>query len=58
RELIEKWVEAFNNTDSDMLAEMYSDAAVNYQVPEEPVEGKKLSKRCLRKNFPVLKWSA
>ncbi len=40
RELIEKWVEAFNRADAEALAEMYAEDAVNHQVPEEPVEGR------------------
>ncbi len=40
RELVEKWVEAFNQGDADAIAEFYSDDAVNHQVANEPVVGK------------------
>ena len=40
RELIEKWVEAFNAGDVESISALYAEDAVNYQVPELPVEGK------------------
>lgn len=40
KDLIEKWVEAFNRADADALAEMYHEDAVNHQVANEPVEGR------------------
>ena len=44
KELIIQWVEAFNKKDSDLIAELYADNAVNFQVPNESVEGKKAIK--------------
>ena len=41
KELITKWVEAFNQADADIIAEFYAGNAVNHQVPNEPVKGKK-----------------
>ena len=40
KELIKKWVKAFNNADTDKIAEFYHDDAINYQIPNEPVIGK------------------
>jgi limonene-1,2-epoxide hydrolase len=45
RELIEKWVEAFNNADFDELGEMYS------EVPEEPVEGREAIRKMFKEEF-------
>lgn len=56
REVIQKWVEAFNNADSSNLAEMYSEDAINYQVREDLLKAEKLSGKCLMKSLPVLKW--
>ena len=40
KELLEKWVEAFNNHDADEIAAFYAEEAVNHQVANEPVVGK------------------
>ena len=40
RDVVEKWVSAFNDADADALAALYADDAVNHQVVQEPVEGK------------------
>ena len=37
---MEAWVEAFNASDSDLLAALYSPDAVNHQVAESPVQGR------------------
>jgi hypothetical protein len=41
KELVEKWVGAFNSGNADDIAEFYSENAINHQVAEQPVEGKK-----------------
>ncbi len=41
KELIEQWVEVFNKGNAKELSEFYHDDAVNYQVPNTPVVGKK-----------------
>ena len=41
KELIEKWVETFNTGSAEKMAEFYHDDAVNHQVTEDPVIGKK-----------------
>ena len=40
REVVRRWVEAFNREDVDALASMYAEDAVNHQVAEAPVEGR------------------
>lgn len=40
KQLVQKWVEAFNQADVETLAEFYADNAVNHQVANEPVKGK------------------
>ncbi len=40
REVVERFVEAFNHVDIDGLVELYADDAVNHQVANEPVVGK------------------
>ncbi len=38
--LVAEWVAAFNRRDSDGLAAMYAEDAVNHQVAEAPVAGR------------------
>ena len=40
RELIKNWVATFNRGDSDALAELYAEDAVNHQVVRDPVVGR------------------
>jgi limonene-1,2-epoxide hydrolase len=40
KEIVTKWVEAFNNADADTLADFYAEDAINHQVANEPVVGK------------------
>lgn len=39
--LIQAWVDAFNRADADALAAFYTEDAVNHQVAESPVQGRK-----------------
>jgi len=41
KELIFAWVEAFNEGDAEKIANFYASDAVNHQVANEPVKGKK-----------------
>ncbi|MCP4110740.1 MAG: ester cyclase [Desulfobacteraceae bacterium] len=41
KEVLEKFVAAFNNSDVDALADLYSEDAINHQVAEQPVVGRK-----------------
>lgn len=40
KQVLEKWLQAFNNADAEAIADLYSDTAVNHQVANEPVNGK------------------
>ena len=40
KELIKKWVSAFNLADADALVDFYHDDAINHLVANEPIEGK------------------
>ncbi|WP_367278943.1 nuclear transport factor 2 family protein [Methanospirillum sp.] len=40
KEVLQKFVEAFNNADANTLAQLYSDNAINHQVAEEPIQGR------------------
>ena len=51
KEVIEKWIEAFNKADVETISELYSEEAVNHQVAELPVEGKLAIKRMFEQEF-------
>lgn len=40
KELIEKWVQHFNNKDAAALGALYAEGAINHQVNNEPITGK------------------
>jgi len=39
KELVEKWVEIFNQGDATAISQLYAKDAVNHQVTQEPVRG-------------------
>lgn len=51
--IIQKWVIAFNNADADTLESLYAENAVNHQMPNEPVAGKKLIGQMFRDEFKL-----
>ena len=40
KEILLKWIEAFNNANVEGLASLYADDAINHQVANEPVIGR------------------
>lgn len=40
RELVKRWVSAFNRGDADAMADFYAEDAVNHQVIREPLVGR------------------
>lgn len=51
REVVEKFVQAFNDADSERLAGLYAENAVNHQVAEQPVEGREAIRRMFENSF-------
>lgn len=51
KEIIIKWVDAFNRADTVTLASFYSEDAVNHQVANPPVEGKANIKKMFEDEF-------
>ncbi len=40
RELVKRWVDAFNRADADEIATFYAEDAINHQVVQDPVVGR------------------
>jgi limonene-1,2-epoxide hydrolase len=55
RQVVERWVEAFNRADVDALAAMYAEDAVNHQVALEPVRGRAAIRRMFVDGFASAK---
>lgn len=51
KEVVEKFVQAFNDADSTRLAGLYAENAVNHQVAEQPVEGREAIRRMFENSF-------
>ncbi len=51
KELVEKWVEAFNKKDTETLANLYTDDAINHQLANKPIEGKTAIKKMFEQEF-------
>jgi limonene-1,2-epoxide hydrolase len=51
KEVVQKFVQAFNNADVEALAILYSDNATNHQVAEQPVEGREAIRKMFADSF-------
>jgi limonene-1,2-epoxide hydrolase len=55
KDVLVKWIEAFNNADVETIADFYDDNAVNHQVANAPVQGKQAIKEMFRNEFKAAK---
>ncbi|QEH41947.1 nuclear transport factor 2 family protein [Chitinophaga sp. XS-30] len=51
KEVLEKWIDAFNRADVDAIAELYADDATNHQVANLPVTGREAIKKMFAGEF-------
>lgn len=51
KEVLEKWLDLFNQSDAEKIAELYAENAVNHQVANEPVVGKEAIKKMFLREF-------
>lgn len=51
KEVLQKWIEAFNKADSETISELYAENATNHQVTNEPVVGKENIKQMFVDEF-------
>lgn len=49
--VVREWVKRFNRADADAISLLYAENAVNHQVAETPVEGKKAIREMFAKEF-------
>lgn len=51
KEILQQWLDAFNKADAGTIASLYSEDAVNHQVANEPVNGKKAIHEMFAREF-------
>ncbi|AFD09426.1 nuclear transport factor 2 family protein [Solitalea canadensis] len=51
KEIVEKWVRAFNDADVNTLLSLYADNAINHQVANEPIVGKESIRKMFNEEF-------
>ena len=51
KEVVARWVKAFNQQDVDALCEFYAEDAVNHQVAELPVKGREAIGKMFKDEF-------
>ncbi len=51
KQVVQKWVEAFNKKDVDALSNFYTETAINHQVNTEPLHGKIAIKKMFANEF-------
>ncbi|NOU58860.1 nuclear transport factor 2 family protein [Marinifilum caeruleilacunae] len=51
KQILQNWVEAFNEGDADQIANFYHQDALNHQVANEPVKGKEAIRNMFAEEF-------
>jgi ketosteroid isomerase-like protein len=51
KEVVRRWVEAFNRHDAEALAALYHDDATNHQVAQDPITGRAAIKAMFAREF-------
>lgn len=51
KEVVLKWIEAFNRADTDALSKLYAENAVNHQVMNEPLVGREAIRQMFEAEF-------
>jgi Ketosteroid isomerase homolog len=51
KEVLQKWINAFNDADVETISSLYDDNATNHQVANEPVTGKAAIKQMFAHEF-------
>lgn len=51
KEVVQRWVDSFNQADVHALAELYAEDAVNHQVMWEPVRGRSAIRAMLQREL-------
>ncbi len=55
KEVLQQFVDAFNNADVEALSELYAENAINHQVANEPVVGRENIRKMFESEFSQAK---
>ena len=55
KEILCRWIDAFNSADVETIASLYDDNAINHQVANDPVVGKSAIKNMFEQEFSQAK---
>ena len=53
KQVLQKWIDAFNKSDAETLAALYDDNATNHQVANQPIIGKDAIKEMFAREFAL-----
>lgn len=51
KEILLKWIDAFNSADLEAISDLYTENAINHQVANDPVVGKSAIKKMFAAEF-------
>jgi hypothetical protein len=51
KEILQKWIDAFNKADLETIANLYADDAINHQVVTDPIVGKAAIRKMFADEF-------
>ena len=51
KQVLEQWLDAFNKADAESLSNLYTENAVNHQVANDPVVGKRAIRQMFETEF-------
>ena len=54
KDVVKKWIEAFNRADADTISSLYAEDAVNHQVANEPVRGRAAIREMFASEFAAM----
>ena len=57
KELLEKWIDAFNRADVETLSSLYAENATNHQVVNNPVIGRSAIRQMFEREFSTTEMS-
>lgn len=55
KQVVNKWVDAFNRADAEAITALYDNKAINHQVANEPVSGRQAIKHMFEQEFSQAK---
>jgi len=55
KEVLQQWLDAFNNADVETLGDLYAESAINHQVANDPIMGREAIRKMFADGFAMTK---